>query len=151
MKEKLPELKLGSIFKVIEPQCLEVEKNISKGYYVGKLYDIGTNLSSRIYSNSINFNSTYLNICVNILLSCTFFIDNDYKFYLMFLICELTNEINALEIPYSITLISYENYNVIINKYDEERSLKVVQRIFDCFFINRFYTSLANSMKHVVK
>ena len=68
----------------------------------------------------------------------------------MFLIYELTNEINALEIPYSITLISYENYNVAINKYDEEHSIKEVQRIFDCIFINRFYTSLANSMKYVV-
>ena len=84
MKEKLPELKLGSIFKVIEPQCLEVENNISKGYYVGKLYEIGTNLSSRIYSNSINLNSPYLNICVNFLLECTFFIDIVINFTLCF-------------------------------------------------------------------
>ena len=64
----------------------------------------------------------------------------------MFLIYELTNEINALEIPYSITLFPYENITITINKYEEEHSIKVIQRIFDCFFINRFYISLANSM-----
>ena len=109
-------------------------KNFSKGYFVELLYDISTNLSSRIYSNSINVNSPYFNICVNILLDCTFFINNGNKFYIMFLIYELTNEINALEIPFSITLIPYENITITINKYEEEHSIKVIQTIFDCFF-----------------
>ena len=148
--KKLPELKLGSIFKAEEPQYLDAENNGSQGYFVQSLYDISINLSSRIYANSTNLNTPYMNICVNILLDCTFFIDNGNKFYIMFLVCALTNAINSMEIPYSITLISDENFKATIKKYDEPHSLKVIQRVFDCIFITRFYTSLPNSLKFAV-
>jgi len=148
--KKLPEIKLGSIFKAVNPQYLDAEKNSSQGYFISKLYDISTNLSSRLYANSTNIDTPYLNLCANILLDCSFFIDNGNKFYIMFLICGLTNALNALEIPYSVTLISDENFKVIIKNYEEPHSLKVIQRIFDCIFITRFYTSLANAMKYAV-
>ena len=65
--KKLPELKLGSIFKAEEPQYLDAENNGSQGYFVQSLYDISINLSSRIYANSTNLNTPYMNICVNVI------------------------------------------------------------------------------------
>jgi len=65
--KKLPEIKLGSIFKAVNPQYLDAEKNSSQGYFISKLYDISTNLSSRLYANSTNIDTPYLNLCTNIL------------------------------------------------------------------------------------
>ena len=111
---------------------------------------MSTNLASKVYANSTNVNTPYLNLYANIILDCTFFIDNGNKFYIMFLVCGLTYALNSLEIPYSVTLISDENFKVTIKNYDEPHSLKVLQRVFDCIFITRFYTSLANGMKFAV-
>ena len=149
-KKNLPEIKLGSNFTLYEPKFLESIKNIDEGYFIGKLKNISSNLGSKLYNNATSINIPYLNICANIIIDCTFFINYDNKFYIMFLICALTCALNALEIPYSVLLISDENFKVIIKQYNEIHSDKIVQRIFDCIFITRFYTSLANGIKFSV-
>lgn len=58
--------------------------------------------------------------------------------------------LNALEIPYSVLLISDENFKILIKDYNEIHSDEIIQRIFDCIFIDRFYTSLSNAMKFAV-
>ena len=146
-KKNLPELNLGSNFTLYEPKFLESIKNIDEGYFIGKLINISRNLGSKLYNNATSINIPYLNICANIIIDCTFFINYENKFYIMFLICALTCALNALEIPYSVLLISDENFKVIIKQYNEIHSDKIIQRIFDCIFITRFYTSLANGMK----
>ena len=59
----------------------------------------------------------------------------------MFLVCVFIYELNSLEIPYSVTLISDENFKVTIKNYYEPHSLKVLQRVFDCiiFFHKKNY------------
>ena len=47
--KKLPELKLGTNFKTVIPQYFDAEKNKSQGYFIEKLYDRRTNLSSKVY------------------------------------------------------------------------------------------------------
>ena len=68
----------------------------------------------------------------------------------MFLICALACSLNSLEIPYSILLISDENFKVVIKDYNEIHSDEIIQIIFDCIFIDRFYTSISNAMKFTV-
>ena len=46
--KKLPELKLGTIFKAFIPQYFDAEKNNSQRYIIEKLYDMSTNLASKI-------------------------------------------------------------------------------------------------------
>ncbi len=59
----------------------------------------------------------------------------------MFLVCGFTYKLNSLEIPYSITLVSDENFKVTIKNYNEPHSLKVLKRVFDCiiFFLLKNY------------
>ena len=151
--KELPKLDLGTNFQIYrpKPKYLDSIKNLKEGFFIEKLIDISKNLASKLYNHAASIDIPFSNLTANIIIDCTFFISNENKFYFMFLISALTCALNALEIPYLVSLISDENFKVIIKDYDNEmHSNKIIQRIFDCIFIPRYYTSLANGMKTAV-
>ena len=60
----------------------------------------------------------FLNEGVAILIDCSGYINKENKLYNMFLICGLTEGLSSIGIPYSVTLISDENFKKIIKTYD---------------------------------
>ena len=61
----------------------------------------------------------------------------------MNLICGLTEGLNAIGIPYSVALISDENFKRIIKKFDTSHNIYELQKIYECYMISRYRTNLA--------
>ena len=68
----------------------------------------------------------------------------------MLLICGITEGLYSNGIPYSVALISDENYKRIIKKYDTPHNKYELQKIYESYMITRYRTNLAKSIKFAI-
>ena len=62
----------------------------------------------------------------------------------------LIEGLNELKIPYSVTVISDENFRTVIKNFEEQHSIKVIQRIRDCAMVPRFKSNYASNLKYAI-
>ena len=62
----------------------------------------------------------------------------------------LIEALNELKIPYSVTVISDENFRTVIKNFYENHSIKVIQRIRDCAMVPRFKSNYASNLKFAI-
>ena len=67
----------------------------------------------------------------------------------MFLICGITEGLYSIGIPYSVALISDENFKRIIKKYDTPHNKYELQKIYECYMIPRYRTNLAKCIDNL--
>ena len=148
-KNAYPPLDLGENFKGYNITHIDDKTNV-KDFPVKDLlklsYDIAAYLISISTLETVPFNE----ICVNILFDVSFFISDENKLFNMFLVCCAITALSCMEIPYSLTLISDENFKCTIKRFSDVHSLENMQKIFDCIFVRRFYTNLANNTKYAI-
>jgi len=116
---------------------LKIEKMISNSISISQMF---IKFASE---NDIPFS----NEGVAILIDCSGYINKENKLFNMYLICGLTEGLNAIGIPYSVALISDENFKRIIKKYDTPHNKYELQKIYECYMIQRYRTNLAKSLK----
>jgi len=92
----------------------------------------------------------FLNEGVSILIDCSGYINKDNKLFNMHLICGLTEGLNAIGIPYSVALISDENFKRIIKTFDTSHNIYELQKIYECYMIPRYRTNLAKSVHFAI-
>ena len=92
----------------------------------------------------------FLNEGVSILIDCSGYINKDNKLFNMHLICGLTEGLNAIGIPYSVSLISDENFKRIIKKYETSHNIYELQKIYECYMIPRYRTNLSKSIHFAI-
>ena len=121
----------------IESDSLTIENMISSSRYISQMF------IKYASENDIPF----LNEGVAILIDCSGYINKENKLFNMHLICGLTEGLNSIGIPYSVALISDENFKRIIKKYDTPHNKYELQKIYECYMIPRYRTNLAKSIK----
>ena len=114
-----------------------IESMISYSSYISQIF----------IKYAIEYNIPFLNEGVAILIDCSRYINKENKLFNMHLICGLTEGLNAIGIPYSVALISDDNFKRIIKKYDEPHDKYELQKIYECYMISRYRTNLAKSIK----
>ena len=146
-KLKLDEIieRKGKLDKLKELLKEKVEiKNDSNIY---KLLESSEFLSSRIFSNISKLNLAeeipYKKLEVNILLDCARTISDNEKFFVMLQVYALTTVFYSLEIPYLISIVGENDFNVVLKELDEEHSIESLQKVLDCIFIKRSNTNIA--------
>ena len=148
-KAPYPSLDIGDNFKGYNIIHLD-DKVSTKDFPVKDLIKLSYDVSAYLMSVSTLDTVPYNQICVNILFDVSFFISDENKLFNMFLLCCVITALSNMEIPYSVTLISDENFKCTIKRFSDEHSLENIQKIFDCIFVRRFYTNLANNTKYAI-
>ena len=92
----------------IKNGSITIEEMISKSGYISQMF------IKFSFENDIPF----LNEGVSILIDCSGYINKENKLFNMHLICGLTESLNSIGIPYSVALISDENFKRIIKTYN---------------------------------
>ena len=92
----------------------------------------------------------FLNEGVPILIDCSGYINKENKLFNMHIICGLTEALYGIGMPYSVALISDENFKRIIKKYDTPHSIFELQKIYECYMIPRYRTNLAKSLHFAI-
>ena len=77
----------------------------------------------------------FLNEGVPILIDCSGYINKENKLFNIHIICGLTEALYGIGMPYSVALISDENFKRIIKKYDTPTNIFELQKIYDCYMI----------------
>ena len=124
----------------IKNEVLTIENMISKSGYISQM------IIKYSYENDIPF----LNEAASILIDCSGYINKENKLFNMHLICGLTEALNSIGIPYSVALISDENFKRIIKNYDTPHNKYELQKIYECYMIPRYRTNLAKSIKFAI-
>lgn len=104
-------------------------------------------ISSYIIKESSDYEIPYENMCANILIDCSGYINNINKIYNLIAVYGLLEGLYELKIPYSITMISDENFRAVIKDFNEAHSKEVIQKILDCAMIKRFKSNYAKNLK----
>ena len=102
-------------------------------------------ISQNFIKYTIESNIPFLN--EGVVIDCSGYINKENKLFNMHLICGLTEGLNVIGIPYSVALISDDNFKRIIKKYDELHDKYELQKIYECYMIPRYRTKLAKSIK----
>jgi len=148
-KAPYPSLDIGENFKSYNIIHIDDKAN-TKDFPVKDLIKLSYDISAYLISVSTLDTVPYNQLCVNILFDVSFFISDENKLFNMFLLCCVITALSNMEIPYSVTLISDENFKCTIKRFSDEHSLENIQKIFDCIFVRRFYTNLANNTKFAI-
>ena len=90
--------------------------------------------------NTVEFNKK----CVKILLDCSVYIMPNKKIINMTILCAITMVLNNLNIKYSICLFGEEEFKIIMKQFDEEHSIFILQKVYECLMMKRYRTNLAN-------
>ena len=91
--------------------------------------------------NLLKKNTVELNKkCVKILLDCM----PNKKIINMTILCAITMVLNNLNIKYSICLFGEEEFKIIMKQFDEEHSIFILQKVYECLMMKRYRTNLAN-------
>ena len=107
-------------------------------------------ITSYIIKESSEYEIPFENIYANVLIDCSRYINDLNKMYNLVAIFGLVEGLNELKIPYSVTVISDENFRTVIKQFDEEHSNKVIQRIRDCAMVPRFKSNYASNLKFAI-
>ena len=121
----------------IKNGSITIEEMISKSGYISQMF------IKFSFENDIPF----LNEGVSILIDCSGYINKENKLFNMHLICGLTEGLNSIGIPYSVALISDENFKRIIKTYNTPHNKYELQKIYECYMLPRYRTNLAKSVK----
>ena len=124
----------------LKSDLITIKEMIDNSRYISKIF------LENFYEKDIPF----LNEGVSILIDCSGYINKDSKLFNMFLICGLTEGLNAIGMKYSVALISDENFKRIIKDYDTPHSEYELQKIYECYMINRYRTNLAKSLHFAI-
>ena len=132
---------------LLEPNLLI---NDSSNFFAKDLFMNSLFITSYIVKESSEYEIPYENIYANILIDCTRYINDLNKMYNLIAIFGLIEGLNELKIPYSVTMISDENFRTVIKDFNEQHSIKVIQRIRDCAMIPRFKSNYASNLKYAI-
>ena len=91
-------------------------------------------------NNNINFDTK----CVTILLDCSVYIMPDKKIANMIILCAISMVLNSLNIKYSIGLFGEEEFKIILKQFEQEHSLLILQKVYECLMMKRYRTNLAS-------
>lgn len=74
------------------------------------------------------------------------------KKYLFFiLIIALTNAFSYLKLEYLFAIVGDCEFKAVIKDLNEPHSNEIIQRIFECFTIQRYRTNIASSVKTAIE
>ena len=134
------------------PRLLEhnLLKNDKSNFPVKELFLNSFFIASHIIKESCEYEIPYENICTNILIDCSRYINDINKSFNLIAVFGLTEALYELKIPYSVTVISDENFRTVIKNFEEPHSIEVIQRIRDCAMIQRFKSNYANNLKYAI-
>ena len=124
--------------------------NDSSNFFAKDLFMNSLFITSYIVKESSEYEIPYENIYANILIDCTRYINDLNKMYNLVAIFGLIEGLNELKIPYSVTVISDENFRTVIKDFREQHSNKVIQRIRDCAMVPRFKSNYASNLKYAI-
>ena len=131
-------------YEIYEPKNI---KENSNEFPINKIIEHSLPLSSEFIIYASEYEIPFKEICVNILIDCSYYISDENKIYNMYLVCAITFALNALEIPFTISLVSDEKFKIILKKFDESYSKESLQKVLDCLLIRRYRTKIASSLK----
>ena len=129
---------------------LNLLRNDNSNFPVKELYMNSLFITSYIIKESSEYEIPYENIYANILIDCNRYINDLNKTYNLIAIFGLIEGLNELKIPYSVTVISDENFRTVIKNFEEQHSINVIQRIRDCSMIARFKSNYASNLKYAI-
>ena len=147
-RNEAPPLPIKKEYEKYEPKNI---KNNSQDFPIERIMKHSLPLSSEFIIHASEYEIPFKQICVNILIDCSYFICDENKIYNMYLVCAITFALNVLEIPYSIALVSDEKFKIILKKFDEPYSKESLQKVLDCLLIRRYRTKIASSFKFAEK
>ncbi|KAK8850292.1 hypothetical protein M9Y10_018421 [Tritrichomonas musculus] len=118
---------------------------------IKRLIENSQNLIAKLISYASDTNCPFLFITCNLLFDCSSYISIENKLYNFMILISFSYALSSLEIPFSITIIADSKFRFVLKPFEEEISILVLQRIFDCIFIQRFRTNIADSFHHAIK
>ena len=142
-EEEFLNIKYGQT-KILEPDLLKPNKT---NLAIKELYEKSLFITSYIIKEASEYEIPYENICVNILIDCSIYINDLNKIYNLISIFGLIESLFELKIPYSVTVISDEKFRTVIKDFHEPHSIEIAQRIRDCVMIQRFKSNYASNLK----
>ena len=117
---------------------------------IKNMVDSSKYISQIFIKNFTENDIPFLNEGVTILIDCSGYINKENKLFNMHLICGLTEGLYSIGMPYSVALISDENFKRIIKKFDTPHSIYELQKIYECYMIPRYRTNLAKSIHFAI-
>ena len=124
--------------------------NDNKNFPVKELFKNSFFVTSQIIKESSEYEIPYQNICSNILIDCSRYISDINKIINLITIFGLIEALYELKIPYTVTIISDQNFRTVIKDFSEPHSINVIQRIRDCVMIKRFKSNYASNLKYAI-
>ena len=130
------------------PDNIESQKILSNSFK--SFVESSHHLSKKFIEYFTDSNIPFLNEGISILIDCSGYINKSNKLFNMYIICGLTEGLNAVGMKYSVALISDEKYKRIIKKYDTPHNMFELQKIYECYMIPRYRTNLAKSIHFAI-
>ena len=127
-------------FESVKSDEITIKDLVDSSKYISKIF-------IKFFSE---YDIPFLNEGVAILIDCSGYINKDNKLFNMHLICGLTEGLHSIGIPYSVALISDENFKRIIKRYDTPHNIYELQKIYECYMIPRYRTNLAKSIHFAI-
>ncbi|OHT04875.1 hypothetical protein TRFO_27550 [Tritrichomonas foetus] len=108
-------------------------------------------IQSRLIEDSVNASIPFSQMAVNLLIDCSSFIIKENKIYNMMLLCAFSYALNALEIPYAISIVADQRFRFVIKHFEEDHSIQALQRVLDCVLVPRYRTNYAETIYHAIE
>ena len=123
---------------IYQKKALPIEQLYNESIYLAQylMYRIINSLKN----NNINFDKK----CVTILLDCSVYIMPDKKISNIIILCAISMVLNSLNIKYSIGLFGEEEFKIIMKQFEQEHSLLILQKVYECLMMKRYRTNLAS-------
>ena len=133
------------------------EKNKIKDLPISKLIEDSRFLINKIYSRVAQMNNNeedkeipFKKLEANIIVDLTKSITDENRYFNMLLICGLTIALNSLKISYSLFLMGDSDFKVRIKNSDQNHSKLFLQKLYDCYYIKRNITEVADCLRHFI-
>ncbi|KAK8898415.1 hypothetical protein M9Y10_000702 [Tritrichomonas musculus] len=129
----------------------ELFKSSATNFPVQKLVEHSQYLIANLIAKASDVKCPFLDISCNLLIDCSSFICKQNKLYNFMILVSFSYALSVLEIPFSIAIVADKKFRFVLKPFEEDISTLVLQRVFDCLFIKRYKTNIADTIRHAIE
>ena len=139
----------SEIKEIFIPKCFpyDIPKNILNNKIIEKpeiknLDKYSVLLTLKFMKSSIEFIQNYTDLGFVVAIDCSTLNEIENKLLFLLVSISFCKCLHYLEIPFSIIIFSDYQFQYIIKDFNENFSLSIMQRMYDCIIVDRFFTRI---------
>ena len=121
-----------------------LKRQITENSEIKKFDKLSTLLTLKFIKSSTQSINNYSNLGFIIAIDCSTINEIQDKLTNLLLSISLCKCLYFLEIPFSIVIFSDYKFQFIIKDFNENFSLNIIQRMYDCIIVDRFFTRIVD-------